>query len=47
MDPSSWTIDVGHYLMNLGAVTLGNWVGGAVLGGAVYWFIYRRPRVRH
>lgn len=37
-------IDVGHYLVNLGAVTLGNWVGGAVLVGAVYWFIYRRPR---
>jgi formate/nitrite transporter len=36
-------IDTGHFLLNLGAVTLGNWVGGAVLVGAVYWFIYRRP----
>ena len=35
-------IDTGHFLLNLGAVTLGNWVGGAVLVGAVYWFIYRR-----
>ncbi len=40
-------IDVGHYLLNLGAVTLGNWIGGAVLVGAVYWFIYRRPRTGH
>jgi formate transporter len=37
-------IDTGRFLLNLGAVTLGNWVGGAVLVGAVYWFIYRRPR---
>jgi formate transporter len=36
-------IDTGHFLLNLGAVTLGNWIGGAVLVGAVYWFIYRRP----
>jgi formate transporter len=35
-------IDTGGFLLNLGAVTLGNWVGGAVLVGAVYWFIYRR-----
>jgi formate transporter len=35
-------INVGHFLLNLGAVTLGNWIGGAVLVGAVYWFIYRR-----
>ena len=37
-------IDTGRFLLNLGAVTLGNWIGGAVLVGAVYWFIYRRPR---
>lgn len=36
-------IGVGHFLVNLGAVTLGNWIGGALLVGAVYWFIYRRP----
>ncbi|WP_431854226.1 formate/nitrite transporter family protein [Azospirillum sp.] len=40
-------IDVPHFLLNLGAVTLGNWVGGALLVGAVYWFIYRRPATRH
>ncbi|WP_448190848.1 formate/nitrite transporter family protein [Azospirillum sp. sgz301742] len=41
---SSPPIDAGHFLLNLGAVTLGNWIGGAVLVGAVYWFIYRRVR---
>ncbi|WP_448203943.1 formate/nitrite transporter family protein [Azospirillum sp. sgz302134] len=40
---SAPAIPVGHFLVNLAAVTLGNWVGGAVLVGAVYWFIYRRP----
>ncbi|HYD32038.1 MAG TPA: formate/nitrite transporter family protein [Azospirillaceae bacterium] len=39
-------IDTGHFLLNLAAVTLGNWIGGAVLVGAVYWFIYRRDRAR-
>jgi hypothetical protein len=28
---------------NLLPVTLGNIVGGAVLVGAVYWFVYLRP----
>ncbi|WP_449234577.1 formate/nitrite transporter family protein [Azospirillum doebereinerae] len=37
------SIPVGQYLLNLGAVTLGNWIGGAVMVGFVYWFIYRRP----
>jgi len=37
-------IDAGHFLLTLGAVTLGNWIGGALLVGAVYWFIYRRPK---
>lgn len=36
-------IDAAHFLVNLGAVTLGNWVGGALLVGAMYWFIYLRP----
>ncbi|WP_245987038.1 formate/nitrite transporter family protein [Azospirillum thermophilum] len=40
-------IDVAHYLVNLAAVTAGNWIGGALLVGAVYWFIYRRPRAHH
>ncbi|MBY6261271.1 formate/nitrite transporter family protein [Azospirillum sp. 412522] len=39
-------IPVGQYLVNLVAVTLGNWIGGAVMVGAVYWFIYRRPKLR-
>ncbi|PNQ94993.1 formate transporter FocA (plasmid) [Azospirillum argentinense] len=39
-------IPVGQFLLNLAAVTLGNWFGGAVLVGAVYWFIYRRPSRR-
>lgn len=29
---------------NLLPVTLGNLVGGVVLVGAVYWFVYLRPR---
>ena len=29
---------------NLAPVTLGNVVGGAVMVGAVYWFVYLRPR---
>ena len=28
---------------NLAAATLGNIVGGAVLVGLVYWFVYLRP----
>ncbi|MBI3761977.1 MAG: formate/nitrite transporter family protein [Chloroflexi bacterium] len=32
------------FVKNLLPVTLGNIVGGAVLVGAVYWFIYLRPR---
>lgn len=37
------TIPIAGFLANLIAVTLGNWVGGAVLVGAVYWLLYRRP----
>jgi formate/nitrite transporter FocA (FNT family) len=29
---------------NLAPVTLGNVIGGAVLVGAVYWFVYLRGR---
>jgi formate transporter len=36
-------INTGRFVLNLAAVTLGNWIGGAGLVGAVYWFIYRRP----
>jgi formate/nitrite transporter len=31
-------------IKNLAAVTLGNIIGGAGLVGAMYWFIYLRPR---
>ena len=24
--------------------TLGNWVGGSLLVGGIYWLIYRRPK---
>jgi formate/nitrite transporter len=29
---------------NLAPVTLGNIIGGAVMVGAIYWFVYLRPR---
>jgi formate transporter len=41
MDTASLTI--GGFLRNLAASTLGNVVGGAVLVGFVYWFVYLRP----
>ena len=37
----TWT---GFVLGNLAPVTLGNIIGGAVLVGAVYWFVYLRGR---
>ena len=37
----SWT---GFLLRNLVPVTLGNVLGGSVLVGGVYWFVYLRPR---
>lgn len=37
-------IPLGGVAMNLVVVTLGNWVGGALLVGGVYWVIYRRKR---
>ncbi len=47
-DPATLpSIPIAHYLLNLGAVTLGNWFGGAVLVGGIYWFIYRRPSALH
>jgi formate/nitrite transporter len=33
------------FLMSLIPVTIGNIVGGAVLVGAVYWFVYSRPQL--
>jgi formate/nitrite transporter FocA (FNT family) len=29
---------------NLLPVTIGNIIGGAIMVGAVYWFVYLRPR---
>lgn len=40
------TLTVGGFLANLAPVTLGNVIGGAVLVGAMYWFIYLRGRRR-
>jgi len=37
-------IPVDHALVNLAAVTAGNIVGGGFFVGAVYWFLYLRPR---
>lgn len=37
-------IPVDGFLVNLAVVTVGNWVGGALLVGAVYWFAYCRAR---
>jgi formate/nitrite transporter FocA (FNT family) len=37
------TVTWGNYLVgNLLPVTIGNIIGGAVLVGLVYWFVYRR-----
>jgi formate/nitrite transporter FocA (FNT family) len=32
------------FLGNLLPVTIGNVIGGALMVGAVYWFVYLRPR---
>ncbi len=37
-------IPLGQFAINLAAVTLGNWVGGALLVGAAYWLIFRRSQ---
>jgi len=37
-------LTVANFGYNLAAVTIGNIVGGALLVGIVYWFIYLRPR---
>jgi formate/nitrite transporter len=37
-------IPVAHAITNLLLVTAGNWVGGALLVGGIYWAIYRCPR---
>ncbi|MDH4113163.1 MAG: formate/nitrite transporter family protein [Actinomycetota bacterium] len=37
-------LDMAGFGTNLAAATLGNVVGGALLVGLVYWFVYLRPR---
>ena len=37
-------LTVGAFVGNLVPVTLGNVIGGAVLVGLVYWFVYLRPK---
>ena len=32
------------FVNNLIPVTIGNIIGGAIMVGAVYWFIYLRPQ---
>jgi len=39
----TWT---GFVLRNLVPVTIGNVVGGSLLVGAVYWFVFLHPRTR-
>jgi formate transporter len=36
-------IPIDRFMLNLLAVTFGNWIGGALLVGGVYWLIFRRP----
>ena len=38
------TLDLGGFVNNLVAATIGNVIGGAVLVGLVYWFVYIRPQ---
>ncbi len=40
------SVDMGGLIANLVPVTLGNIVGGGVLVGLVYWFVYLRRRER-
>ena len=43
LDPAALAqLSLGGFLANLVPVTLGNIVGGSVLVGAMYWFIYLR-----
>jgi formate/nitrite transporter len=43
--PDLSTLDLDGFLVgNLLPVTIGNIIGGSVMVGAVYWFVYLRPR---
>ena len=44
LSAASLTLEIGLALRNLVVVTLGNIVGGGVLVGVVYWFVYLRQR---
>jgi formate/nitrite transporter len=37
-------LTVGRFILSLVPVTIGNIIGGSVLVGGVYWFVYLRPR---
>ena len=39
-------LGIGSVAANIAAATLGNVIGGAVLVGLVYWFVYLRPADR-
>ena len=42
--PEAWpALDVANALRNIVVSTLGNLVGGSLLVGLVYWFVYLRP----
>lgn len=43
-DPELSGLDLSGFGTNLASATLGNIVGGAVLVGLVYWFVYLRPK---
>lgn len=45
-DAQGRPIDVLDFALHLAPVTLGNIVGGGVLVGVVYWFVYLHPRRR-
>jgi len=42
-DPALEGLDLAGFGTNLAAATIGNVIGGAVLVGAVYWFVYLWP----
>ncbi len=46
--PASYAaLDWASFFSNLLPVTIGNIIGGGVLVGAVYWFVYLRKRRQH
>ena len=56
-DPAFWTrtglsaanyaaLTVENVLHNIAIATIGNLIGGSLLVGVVYWFVYLRPRLR-